>query len=172
MCRECGGPIFFARTVAGELQALDAAPHPDGTVMAYRAEPRLWLARTLPKPRPGDAGEQLALDAVGDDPRPRRGERQPHPLEEPFRPHAQTCAARHRGVQQDLFPPVGSPAPRRPANQPPPRQIYDVKAGAPVSVPAPREGGAKVYEWDQVAPRIAARRRRAATGKRRADGAS
>lgn len=163
-CTHCGAPIFFALTVNGERQALDVEPRADGPVMAYRAEPRLWLARTLPRERPADAGEQLALEAVGDDPRPRPRERQPHPLEEAFMPHGD-CTSR-RGVQGSLFGPA-VPAPR-----PAPNQIYNVKAGASHGRPVPREGGAKVYEFEQIAPRIAARRRRSRTARPSDAGAS
>lgn len=73
-CGICGKPIFFAVTRNDELQALDAEPDPvKGSVAAYRGV-RRWLARSL-----------LAADAV---------QHPPHPLEERFTPHGQTCPGR------------------------------------------------------------------------------
>lgn len=169
-CRVCGEPIFFALTRNGERQALDVAEQPDGSVMAYRGL-RHWLARTLPRARPEQAGEQLELGEVAelvDDPR----EHPPHPLERRFRVHAASCAGAPP-VQTTLFDdgrpdqgrPVATvasavPAPRRPADGRPTPDLQR-KVGRTAQPAAERGSDAQVFDWATAAPRIAARRRTA-----------
>ncbi|MEU4228330.1 hypothetical protein AB0F17_28885 [Nonomuraea sp. NPDC026600] len=65
----CGRRIFWTITESGARQALDAKPHDEGSVAAYRSAPRTWSSRVITK----------------------AGALPPYPHEGLFRPHAETC---------------------------------------------------------------------------------
>jgi hypothetical protein len=46
-CRRCKRPIFWAFTGRGRRMPLDAEPHPDGTIAAYKSGTGTWMCRTL-----------------------------------------------------------------------------------------------------------------------------
>lgn len=65
----CGRRILWTVTEGGNRQALDAKPHADGAVAAYRSAPRTWSSRVATKAGAAPIG----------------------PHEDRFKPHAETC---------------------------------------------------------------------------------
>ncbi|MEZ0073649.1 hypothetical protein [Planotetraspora sp. GP83] len=112
-CDDCGAEIFFAVTVGGARQPLDAEPNPRGPVLARRGVGGWWLARTVP----GDIDHH-----------------ERHPLETRFMPHFDTCRKRKAGTQEAL-PGFDAPAPARR------RAKARAEAGGGVVVPFRRRRG-------------------------------
>lgn len=65
----CGRLILWTITSGGNRQALDAKPHADGSVAAYRTAPRTWSSRVVAKAGAAPLGRHEDL----------------------FKPHAETC---------------------------------------------------------------------------------